>query len=134
MSSGSADFKPRDFVDCAVTVIRVVAHTMGVNDVDPQTSDNHWSNYLLLTGRREQYRLHAVEKSVLPSAAHWRPARIDHTVVVYEDDMSRSMNMFWDFTARKGLKVSHVLELITGKGRDRYQLPGPGESGRRYWV
>ena len=41
MSSGSADYKSRDFVDCAVTLIRVVSHTMGVKDGDPQISDIH---------------------------------------------------------------------------------------------
>ena len=80
MSSRSADVKPRDFVDSAVTVIRVVAYTVGLKDGDPQISDNHWFIHLLLTRRSEQYRLHAVDKSVLPSAAHWRPVSLSYGV------------------------------------------------------
>ena len=40
MSSWSADFKPRDIVDCAITVIRVITHTLGVEDVDHGESRN----------------------------------------------------------------------------------------------
>ena len=64
----------------ALTVIRVLARTMGVNILDPQISDTDWSIYLLLTRKSEQYRLYAVDKSVLPSAAHGRPTSLAYGV------------------------------------------------------
>lgn len=106
---------------------------MGENIDNPHKSDNHWSIYLLLP-ERMQYRLHAYAAEAVHSDARWRKAVISHTVVVYVGDMSRSMNVYWDFTARKGLMVSHVLDLITSKGRDKYESPGPEDSGCRYWV
>lgn len=87
-------------------MIRVVAHTLGA--VGPNTSDNHWSIYMLLDNNASELRI----------TAELSTDKLRHSTF-------RFPNCWWCSGCR--------LTVIYQNHRDVYEM-SRGGSGCRYWV
>lgn len=95
-----------------VTYVRVVVHTLG--PAGPNTSDNHWSIYLLYPDGVSSTRINMRAEFDDPTGIlEWTKHGYTQTT---------SAIRVWDFPAAGG--VTH---------RDRYEMLGGG-SGCRWWV
>lgn len=106
-----------------VTHIRVVVHTLGA--AGPNTSDNHWSIYLLHAGGGSSTRINMRANFGDPTGIlEWtRHGYIQTTSAI----------AFWDLPVAAGITVLYFARLIYSLGRERYDMSGGG-SGCRWWV
>ncbi|KAJ5586712.1 uncharacterized protein N7459_002477 [Penicillium hispanicum] len=106
-----------------VTHIRVVVHTLGA--AGPNTSDNHWSIYLLHPGGMSSTRTNMRAEFGDPSGIlEWTKHGYTQTT---------SAIMYWDFPVAAEITVSSITRLIYSLRRDKYMMSGGG-SGCRWWV
>ncbi|KAJ5330135.1 hypothetical protein N7452_010525 [Penicillium brevicompactum] len=106
-----------------VTHVRVVVHTLGA--AGPNTSDNHWSIYLLHPDGISSTRINM-------------KAVFDNTTGILEwtrhgYTQTTSAVNHWDFPVAAGVTVLFFARLLYHLRRDRYQMSGGG-SGCRWWV
>ncbi|KAJ5225232.1 hypothetical protein N7468_006457 [Penicillium chermesinum] len=106
-----------------VTTVRVVVHTLGA--AGPNTSDNHWSMYLIHSDQVSSTRINMRAEFDNPTGIlEW--TRHGYT-------QTTSAIMHWDFQVTAGVTVLFFARLIYSLGRDRYEMSGGG-SGCRWWV
>ncbi|CEJ62531.1 hypothetical protein PMG11_11028 [Penicillium brasilianum] len=106
-----------------VTHVRVVVHTLGA--AGPNTSDNHWSIYLLHSDRVSSTRINMRAEFEDPSG------KLEWTKHAYTQTTSAIRH--WDFPVAAGITVLYFARLIYSHRRDRYEMSGGG-SGCRWWV
>lgn len=106
-----------------VTYVRVVVHTLGA--AGPNTSDNHWSVYLIHPNGLSSTRVNMMAVFDDPTGI------LDWTKHSYIQ--TTSAIAYWDFPVAPGVTVSSVADLIYSLGRHRYEMSGGG-SGCRWWV
>ena len=104
-----------------VARIRVVVHTLG--SVGPNSSDNHWSIYLIhqngISSTRANMRADYGDQTGL----------LEWTRLGYSQ--STSAIQFWDFDVMAELNAVHFASLIYNL--QRYMMSGGG-SGCQWWV
>ena len=106
-----------------VTYVRVVVHTLGA--AGPNTSDNHWSIYLIHPDGVSSTRINMRAEYGDPTGI------LEWTKLGYTQTTSAIGH--WDFPVRAGITVLFFAHLIYSLGRDRYEMSGGG-SGCRWWV
>lgn len=106
-----------------VTYVRVVVHTLGA--AGPNTSDNHWSIYLLHPDGVSSTRINMKAEFDDPTGIlEWtRHGYIQTTSAI----------RCWDFPVMNGVTVLYFAHVIYELGRERYEMSGGG-SGCRWWV
>lgn len=106
-----------------VTQVRVVVHTLGA--AGPNTSDNHWSIYLIHPNGVSSTRINMRAEFDDPEGIlEWTKHGYIRTT---------SAITYWDFPVATETTVSSVACLIYNLRRDRYMMSGGG-SGCRWWV
>ncbi|KAJ5111692.1 hypothetical protein NUU61_001322 [Penicillium alfredii] len=100
----------------SVTNVRVVVHTLGA--AGPNTSDNHWSIYLLHPDGVSSTRINMRAEFDDPTGIlEWtKHAYIQTTSAI----------KFWDFPVAAGINVLYFARLIYTLRRDRYEMSGGG--------
>lgn len=106
-----------------VTHVRVVVHTLGA--AGPNTSDNHWSIYLLHPDGRSSTRINMRAEFDDPTGI------LDWTKHGYVQ--TTSAIRYWDFPVAAGVTVLFFARVIYQLRRDEYEMSGGG-SGCRWWV
>lgn len=106
-----------------VTHVRVVVHTLGAAGLN--TSDNHWSIYLLHSDRVSSTRINMRAEFEDPTGI------LEWTQHGYTE--TTSAITYWDFPVAAGVTVLFFVRLIYSLRRDRYEMSGGG-SGCRWWV
>lgn len=106
-----------------VTHLRVVVHTLGAAGLN--TSDNHWSIYLIHDDGASSTRINMRAEFEDPTGF------LDWTQQGYIQ--TTSAIVYWDFPVAAGTTVSSVARIIYDLRRDRYMMSGGG-SGCRWWV
>lgn len=99
-----------------VTHVRVVVHTLGA--AGPNTSDNHWSIYLLHPDGVSSTRINMrAEYDDSTGILEWtKHAYIQTTSAI----------TYWDFPVAAGITVLYFARLIHNLRRDRYEISGGG--------
>lgn len=106
-----------------VTYVRVVVHTLGV--AGPNTSDNHWSIYLLHPDGVSSTRINMRAEFDDPTGIlEWTKHGYIQTT---------SAIRYWDFPVAAGVTVLYFARVVYQLRRDRYEMSGGG-SGCRWWV
>ncbi|QKX62406.1 uncharacterized protein TRUGW13939_09565 [Talaromyces rugulosus] len=106
-----------------VTQVRVVVHTQGA--AGPNTSDNHWSLYLVHPNGTSSIRINMRAEFGDPTGIlEWTKHDYVHSI---------STVRYWDFPVAAGITVLFFARLIYNLRRDRYDMSGGG-SGCRWWV
>ncbi|KAI9748179.1 MAG: hypothetical protein M4579_007291 [Chaenotheca gracillima] len=108
-----------------VETIRITIHTTGLFFESDTRSGNHASIFLLTVGGGS-IRLDVYKRTSVDTMGTYR-----QQVCNYQE--SRTAVTSFDVQPSRGLKVHHVIDLITNKGRDRYRL-APSGLGCRFWV
>lgn len=102
--------------------VRVVAHTLG--PAGPNTSDNHWSIYLLLAGN-------ASIRINMAAEAGYIDGELRLTSQNYQ--LTNSAIIHFDYDVIGTPRVADFLRIIYQYRRHVYELSGGG-SGCRYWM
>lgn len=102
--------------------VRVVAHTLG--PAGPNTSDNHWSIYLLLIGNASIRVNMAAEPGFIDG-------ELRLTSQTYQ--LTNSAIAHFDFDTLGSPRVADFLRIIYQNRRHIYEMSGGG-SGCRYWM
>jgi len=105
-----------------VRVVRVVAHTLGA--VGPNTSENHWSIYLLLADNTSV----RVNMRAEPG---YVTGELSLTAQNYQ--MTNSAIAHFDFPTLGAVQVGDLVRLVYQNRRHMYEMSGGG-SGCRYWM
>lgn len=105
-----------------ITKFREVVHTLGA--AGPNTSDNHWSLYLVLERDQGSVRVN------MRAEAGFIDGILDWTVQAYTETASRIQ--YWDYEAGNGARVCDIVDMIYRNGRHLYDMSGGG-SGCRWW-
>lgn len=105
-----------------VITVRVVVHTTGA--AGPNTSDNHWSIYLLIQGDGSI----RVNMRADPGYINGILDLSSHSYL-----MTNSAIQHWDFATVGIVRVCDIVSLIYNYARHDYDMSGGG-SGCRYWV
>ncbi|PLB48821.1 hypothetical protein P170DRAFT_425829 [Aspergillus steynii IBT 23096] len=106
-----------------VVHVRLVVHTLG--PASPNTSDNHWSIYLIHPNGVSSTRINMRAEFDDPhEILEWTKHDYIHTT---------SAIACWDIPVSAGITVASIARLVYGLGRDRYTMSGGG-SGCRWWV
>ena len=106
-----------------VTYVRVVVHTLGA--AGPNTSDNHWSLYLIHPDGVSSTRINMRAEFEDPTGI------LEWTKLGYSQ--TTSAIGYWDLPVAARISVSYIAHLIYRRRRDRYEMSGGG-SGCRWWV
>lgn len=106
-----------------VTHVRVVVHTLGA--AGPNTSDNHWSIYLIHPDGVSSTRINMRAELDNPTGIlEWtRHGYVQTTSAI----------TYWDFPVGVGITTLFFARLIFSRHRDKYEMSGGG-SGCRWWV
>lgn len=120
----STSFQPQTAVNDQRVVqrVRVVAHTLG--PAGPNTSDNHWSIYLLLAGNASVRVNMAAEPGYING-------ELRLTSQNYQ--LTNSAITYFDFDTLESPRVANFLRIIYNNRRHTYEMSGGG-SGCRYWM
>jgi hypothetical protein len=103
-----------------VTHLRVVVHTLSA--AGPNTSDNHWSIYLLHSDGRSSTRINIRAEFDDPTGIlDWTKHRYIQTT---------SAIRYWDFLVAAGVTVLFFARVIYQLRRDRYDMSGGGSGCR----
>ena len=120
----SANLDPRQAVNDSrrVRIVRVVAHTLGA--AGPNTSDNHWSIYLLLDD-------HTSVRVNMRADPGYINGELRLTSQAYQ--LTNSAIQHFDFPTVGRVQVADLLRAVYQNRRDEYDMSGGG-SGCRYWM
>ena len=119
---------PQALVDLQVSVLRVVAHTLGPVTPGGKFSQNHWSLYLLC-------KYQGAPVSIRLNMTPLHPGTEDNTGVLalsycpYQETGSAVRK--FDFGAHG--TVRQFIDCVKGKRRERY-MHTEAQIGCRYWV
>lgn len=124
ISTMSTSLNPQTAVNDSplVRAVRVVVHTMGA--AGPNTSDNHWSIYLLLDSNTSVRINMRAEPDYVDGI-------LDLTSQSYS--LTTSAIETFDYPVRGNVRVCDMIGLIYQYRRNEYNMSGGG-SGCRYWV
>ena len=115
---------PQELLQDVRTIIkfREVVHTLRA--AGPNTSDNHWSMYLILPPTQGSIRVNMrADPGYINGILEW-------TSQAYTETSSRIQQ--WDYSAKNGVRVCDVVGMIYRNGRHLYDMSGGG-SGCRWW-